>query len=68
MSTTKIKEIEGAIEKLTQLEVEELLAWLEQRFPQPIDAHLQSDLLAGRLDAAIDRALDDEKSDRVRPL
>ena len=32
------------------------------------DARIQSDLAAGRLDKAINRALDDEKNGRVQPL
>ncbi len=68
MSDNTIKEIEQAIQTLSPREVEELYAWLEQRYPQPIDARVQSDLASGRLDTAIDRALDDEKNGRVRPL
>ena len=33
-----------------------------------IDARVQSDLVAGRLDSAIQRALDDEKKGRTRPF
>jgi len=68
MSISKVKEIERAIGSLTPQEVEELYVWLEQHFPQPIDARLQVDLAAGRLDTAIQHALDDEKDGRVRQL
>ena len=68
MSLNTINEIERAIETLTLREVEELYVWLEQHYPQPIDARVQADLAQGRLDSAIERALDDEKDDRVRPL
>lgn len=68
MSINKVQEIERAIGTLTPQEVEELYVWLEQHFPQPIDARLQADLAAGRLDTAIQRALDDEKNGRVRQL
>ena len=33
-----------------------------------IDARIESDLAAGRLDSAIKRALDEEKNGRTRPL
>jgi uncharacterized protein YjbI with pentapeptide repeats len=33
-----------------------------------IDIRIQDDLAAGRLDSAIERALDDEKNGRARPL
>ena len=60
MST--VQEIEYAIKALTPRELKELYSWLDQHGPQPIDARIQSDLAAGRLDKAIDRALDDEKT------
>jgi hypothetical protein len=68
MASSTIKEIELAIETLTAREVEELYAWLDQHYPQPIDGRIKSDIAAGRLDAAIDHALDDEKRSRTRPL
>ena len=68
MSPNTIQEIERAIGTLTQQEVQELYVWLDQHFPQPIDARIQADLAAGRLDTAIHRALDDEKNEHVRPL
>ena len=68
MSLNSIKEIERAIGALTPREVEELYAWLEQHCPPPTDTRMQSDLAAGRLDTAIQRALDDEKNGRMQPL
>jgi hypothetical protein len=68
MAPDTVKKIERAIEALTVREIEELYAWLDEHYPQPIDVRFQSDLPAGRLDEAIDRALDDEKNGRVRPL
>ena len=68
MSLNTIKEIERAIGALTPREIEELYPWLEQHCPPHIDTRVQSDLEAGRLDTAIQRALDDQKNGRVRPL
>ncbi|MFZ3341314.1 MAG: hypothetical protein WA609_01835 [Terriglobales bacterium] len=68
MSLDTIKEIERAIGALTPREIEELYAWLDEHYPAPIDTRVQSDLAAGRLDSAIQRALDDEKSGRTQPL
>jgi hypothetical protein len=68
MSTSTVKEIERAIGALTAREIEELYAWLEENYPNAIDARVQSDLAAGRLDSAIERALDDERTGRVDPL
>jgi hypothetical protein len=63
-----VQEIERAIQALKPRELEELYSWLDQYCPQPIDDRIQSDLAAGRLDEAINRALDDEKNGRVQPL
>ena len=68
MGLNTIKEIERAIGALTPREIEELYVWLEQHCPPPIDARVQSDLAAGRLDAAIQRALDDEKNGCTQTL
>ena len=68
MASTSIKDIERAIGTLTPREIEELYAWLDQHYPQPIDSRLSSGLTSGRLDSAIDRALDDEKNGHTRPL
>lgn len=68
MAPSTIKDIERAIETLSPKEIEELHIWLDKQYPQAIDVHLPSDLAAGRLDAALDRALDDERNGRVRPL
>ena len=68
MAPSTVKEIERAIRALSPKEIEELYVWLDEHYPQPIDMRLESDLASGRLDAAIDRALDDEKHGRVRPL
>jgi len=68
MALHTIAEIERAIGTLSPREIEELYAWLDEHHPHPIDARVQSDLAAGRLDSAIQRALDDEKNGRTRPL
>lgn len=66
-----IQDIERAISALAPQELDELWLWLEERYSQrtqPIDTRLQADLAAGRLDNAIQQALDDENNGRVRPL
>jgi hypothetical protein len=68
MSQNAIKEIERAIRALTPREIEELYVWLKQHCPTPIDARVQTDLAAGRLDTAIQRALDDETDGRTQSL
>lgn len=69
MSSVKVQEIERAIGALTQQEWEELRLWLDEYAgAQPLDTRIQADLAAGRLDKAVERALDDEKRGRVQPL
>lgn len=62
MSAKKVEEIERAIGTLTQEELEELRVWLDEYAgPRPIDARIEKDLAAGRLDKAVKSALDAEK-------
>jgi len=68
MGMTTIQEIQHAIDALTPQQLDELYQWLDRHHPHPIDTRIQSDLDAGRLDKAINRALDDEKKGRVKPL
>jgi hypothetical protein len=68
MQLNTIQEIERAIDGLTPEQIQELYLWLDQHHPHSVDARLQSDLAAGRLDTAIQRALEDEEAGRTRPL
>jgi hypothetical protein len=69
MNGKKVEEIERAIGTLTQEELEELRLWLDEYAgPRPLDRRIEADLAAGRLDEAVQSALDDEKRGRVRPL
>jgi hypothetical protein len=69
MSGKKIEEIERAIGTLTQEELEELRLRLDAYAgKRPLDRRIEADLAAGRLDGAVQDALDDEKHGRVRPL
>ncbi len=68
MPSNTLQEIERAIAALAPEELEELYLWLEQHQPHTLDARIQSDLQAGRLDRSIHRALDDEKNGRTQPL
>ncbi|MGC2527633.1 MAG: hypothetical protein WA639_07785 [Candidatus Acidiferrum sp.] len=69
MSGIRVEEIERVIGTLTQEELEELRVWLDEYAgPRPLDRRIEADLAAGRLDGAVQNALDDEKHGRVRPL
>jgi len=66
MST--VQEIEHAIGKLSPQEVDELYAWMDEQYPQPIDAQLKADLEACRMDARIRQALADHPAGVTRDL
>jgi hypothetical protein len=68
MASGTVQEIERAIGTLTPGELEELYVWLDRNYPNPIDARIESDFSSGRLDAAVQRALEDEKNGRTRPI
>jgi len=69
MNGSKVEELQRAIGTLTQQELEELRLWLDEYAgPSPLDRRIQSDLAVGRLDKAVQSALDDEKRGRIRPL
>jgi hypothetical protein len=67
MALSTVEEIERAIGALTPQELEELSLWLDD-YTHPLDARIESDLAAGRLDNAIQQALSDEQQGRVTPL
>jgi hypothetical protein len=68
MGLSTVQEIERAIDALTQPQIDELYQWLDQRHPQPIDAHLKADLEAGRIDDRINRALADHRAGNIKSL
>ena len=68
MPLATVQEIERAIAALNPQQLQELYSWLDQHAPQPIDTRLEAELLAGRLDKAIGRALEHEKNGCVQPL
>jgi len=68
MALETVEEIESAIDALTPQQLQDLYAWLDRHHPQVIDARLAGDLADGRLDKAIQRALNDEQQGRIRPL
>ena len=68
MTLDAVQEIETAIDALTPQQLQELYAWLDQHHPHLTDARLPGDLAEGRLDTAIQRALNDEENGLLRPL
>ena len=63
-----LPEIERAIDALTPQQMDEIFAWIDERYPQPIDAQLKADLDAGLMDSRIHRALAHHKAGSTRSL
>ena len=66
MST--VEEITSAIEKLPADQLARIQAWLVEYAERQWDEQIERDERAGRLDALIDRALDEHRAGRTRPL
>jgi hypothetical protein len=66
MST--VEEITAAIERLSANDVSRLRAWFEDYAERLWDEQIERDDRAGRLDALIDRALEEHRAGRTRPL
>ena len=66
MST--VEEITAAIEQLSADDVARVRAWLEEFAERLWDDQIERDERAGRLDALIDKALEEHRAGRTRPL
>jgi len=66
MST--VEEITAAIAQLPEDQVSRVRAWLEDRAERRWDEQIERDERSGRLDALIDRALEEHRAGRTRPL
>lgn len=65
---TKLEEIETAITKLPPDEVAKLRAWFDEFASQQWDAQIERDAKAGKLDRIAEKAREDHKAGRSRPL
>lgn len=66
MST--VEEITAAIEQLPADDVERLRAWLAEYAERLWDQQIERDEQAGRLDAVIERALEEHRAGKTLPL
>jgi len=66
MST--VQEIETAIQKLKPQEVHEVADWLQELREELWDRQIDADAKAGRLDTLADKALEDYRAGRTKPL
>jgi hypothetical protein len=66
MST--VQEIETAIQKLKPKEIREVGDWLDELREDLWDRQIDADIKAGRLDKLADKALEDYRAGRCKPL
>lgn len=66
MST--VKEIETAIQKLKPQEIHEVADWLQELREELWDKQIDADAKAGRLDKLAEKALEDYRAGRTKPL
>ena len=66
MST--VEEITAAIARLPEDQVSRVRAWLEEHAERRWDEQIERDERAGRLDALIERTLEEHRAARTRPL
>lgn len=66
MST--VEEITAAIERLPAADVARVRDWLAEFAERLWDEQIERDARAGRLDAMIDKALEEHRAGRTRPL
>ncbi len=59
---TTLKEIEAAIERLSQAELSKLRDWFEEFDAEQWDEQLERDVAAGKLDAMAEQAIADFKA------
>jgi hypothetical protein len=63
-----VKEIEQAVEQLTQDQLAEFRAWYEKFDAAAWDRQIEEDIVAGKLDALADAAIADHKAGRTKKL
>jgi hypothetical protein len=65
---TTVEAITAAIAELPPDQVAQIREWLNERDEAELDAQIERDERAGRLDALADRALAEYRAGRTRPL
>ena len=66
MST--VAEIEKALQTIPLGDARRVADWLEQYLDEKWDTQIDADIDAGRLDKLADKAIEDHRAGRVKPL
>ncbi len=65
---SSVQEIEKAIGTLSPQELEELYAWMDERYARAVDAKMEGDLGAGAMDNRIRQAMAERAAGKTRAL
>lgn len=65
---TTLPEIEAAIKQLSEGDVRQLSAWLQEYLDEMWDMEIEADLVSGKLDKLIAKAEADIAANKVRSL
>lgn len=63
-----VEELQAAVVQLRAEELDRFSQWFEEFLADQWDRQIEADILAGRLDAAARRAVEDYESGRCTPL
>lgn len=63
-----VEDITAAIERLSAADVARVREWLTEFSERMWDEQIERDARAGRLDAMIEKALEEHRAGRTRPL
>jgi hypothetical protein len=63
-----VEELEAAVAGLSKPELSHFFRWFEEFIADQWDSQIEADILAGRLDAAGQRADEDFEAGRCKPL
>ena len=63
-----VQELEAAVSQLSRAELKSFSDWFEEFLEDAWDRQIEADILAGKFDAAAERAIADLKAGRTAPL
>lgn len=65
---TRLQKIESEVASLSQQELAQFRAWLDEYEAEQFDQQIENDAKAGRLDRLAEQAKNDHAKGRTRPL
>ena len=68
MDMSTVTEIENALQALPLAEARKVAGWLQQYLDGKWDRQIDADIAAGKLDRLAEKAVEDYRAGRVKPL